>query len=144
MKTITTKYYKCQRTGEIFEHAEMARASENFLIPAKLDLLKKRIHSGGYWVPEVGDYIYVRTSLFIDHGQDDVVGGLAEVTRAYESMSCGDSKCIFVETMQHSNGGGNWTQSLFREQGRLMEEYGESFAYPDPDYRDYYDPHEWS
>lgn len=140
----TKRVFVCQRTGQQFEHEEMARASENLLIPAKLDLLKKRIHSGGFWVPKVGDYIYVRTSLFIDHGEDDQVGGLAEVIDVHDGMSGGDPKCKFVVTMQHNGGGSNWTQFLFREQERLMKEFGENFAYPDPDDRSYYDPHEWS
>jgi hypothetical protein len=95
-------------------------------------------------VPEVGEYIYVRTSLFIDHGEDDRVGGLAEVTDVHEGMSGGDPKCLFVGTMQHPCGGSNWTQFLFREQEKLMKEHGDNFAYPDPDDRSYYDPHEWS
>lgn len=144
MITTTKKAYVCQRTGQSFEYAEMARASENLLITHKFNELKKRIASGKYWVPKVGDYIYARTMMSIDHGEDDVAGGLAEVIRVYESMSGGDKHCKFIEIMQHDRGG-NWTQFLFEEQKELMKRHEKEFARPDPDYGPSgYDSHEWS
>jgi hypothetical protein len=98
----------------------------------KLAALQKRIVSGKYWVPKVGDYIYTETRLSIDHGWDDVVGGLSTVTKVYSQMSGGDPACVFVEIKEH-NRGGNWTQVFFEEQKTLMLGFGESFAYPDPD-----------
>jgi len=127
------KAFKCQRTGKTFPTEAEARASENKLDRTKLAALKKRIAAGKPWTPKVGDYVYVRTMMSIDHGEDDVVGGLAEVTRVYDSMSGGDAKCKFIEIMQHDRGG-NWTQFLCPEQKRLMRDHGNSFARPDPDY----------
>ncbi len=129
----TSKLYQCERTGKTFESEIEARTSENKLDKKKLAVLKKRIASGKSWTPKVGDYIYVRTMMSIDHGWDDVVGGLAMVTRVYDSMSGGDAKCKFIEIAQHDRGG-NWTQFLCPEQAELMKRHGLGFARPDPDY----------
>jgi hypothetical protein len=133
MKTATAKRYVCERTGQSFEYEEMARASENKISEAAFADLKRKIKSGKFWVPKVGEWIYVRTMMSIDHGEDDVQGGLAMVTRVYDSMSGGDPKCKFVEIAQHDRGG-NWTQFLFPEQKELMKRHGKEFACPDPDY----------
>lgn len=146
MITTTKKAFVCQRTGQSFEYEEMARASENKISAAAFADLKKKIKRGKYWVPKVGDWIYVRTMLSCDHGEDDVAGGLAMVTRVYDSMSGGDPKCKFIDIAQHDRGG-NWTQFLFSEQAELMKRHGKEFAHPDPDYGpggNQYDPHEWS
>lgn len=149
MKTFSSsdeKLFKCERTGKTFKSEKLARASENKFIKKKFDELKRRIKSGKPWTPKVGDYIYVRTMMSCDHGWDDVAGGLAEVTRVYNSMSGGDANCKFIEIMQHDRGG-NWTQFLCPEQKELMERHGKEFAHPDPDYGpggNQYDPHEWS
>ena len=131
--TTAVKAFKCQRTGKTFSSESAARVSENVLDRKKLAMLKKRIASGKYWVPKVGDYIYTRTAMSIDHGEDDVVGGLSQITRVYKSMSGGDKDCIFIEHMQHERGG-NWKQFLFKEQKELLKRHGNSFARPDPDY----------
>jgi hypothetical protein len=129
-------------TGDIYKTAKEAAAAENKLNKRKYEALLKKIKSGKYWVPKVGEYIYMDTRISCDHGWDDVVGGLATVTRAYESMSGGDPKCIFIEIAQHDRGG-NWTQFLFEDQKELQKQWKKNFAYPDPDERDFYDPHEW-
>ena len=139
------KAFKCQRTGRTFNTEALARASENVLNKAKLETLQKRIASKKYWVPKVHEYVYVQTMISCDHGWDDVRGGLAEVTKISYSMSGGNPKCVYIEIMQHERGG-NWTQFLFPEQKRLMKEFGDTFAHPDPDYGpggNQYDPHEW-
>jgi hypothetical protein len=141
--TQTVKAFKCQRTGLTFSTEAAARASENVLDKEKFTALRKRIAKGEYWVPEVGDYIYTRTMMSIDHGEDDVVGGLSQITRVYKSMSDGDKGCIFIEHMQHDRGG-NWKQFLFKEQKELMKRHGTDFARPDPDFGPSgYDPQEW-
>jgi len=139
--TTAVKAFKCQRTGKTFPTEAAARKSENVLDRTKLVTLKKRIAKGVYWTPKVGDYIYTRTMMSIDHGEDDVVGGLSEITRVYKSMSGGDKDCIFIEHMQHERGG-NWKQFLFKEQKELMKRHGNSFARPDPDYGYAGDPNE--
>lgn len=130
-------------TGSVYKTAKEAAAAENKLDRKKLATLKRRIKAGKYWVPKLGDYIYTRTMGSIDHGEDDVVGGLSTVTKVYTGMSGGDAKCVFVEIAQHDRGG-NWTQFLWPEQKGLAKRHGNSFAYPDPDYGPSgYDPHEW-
>ena len=125
--------FKCERTGRIFEKEKDARDSENKFTKARLNQLQRRIASGKYWVPKVGDLVYVRSHFSIDHGEDDELGGLARVTRVHPSMSGGDPKCMFIDVAQHAVGC-NWTQFLWPEQKYLMEEFGESVARPDPDY----------
>jgi hypothetical protein len=129
-------------TGTVYKTAKEAAKAENKLDKKKYNALVKHIKSGKYWVPKVGEYVYTDTRLSCDHGWDDVVGGLSTVTKVYESMSGGDAKCKFIEIAQHERGG-NWTQFLFPDQKKLAKRFEKNFAYPDPDDRDFYDPHEW-
>jgi hypothetical protein len=108
----------------------------------KFAALVKKIKSGKYWVPKVGDYVYTNTRISFDHGEDDVCGGLSTVTKVYESMSGGDAKCKFIEIAEHQRGG-NWTQFLFEDQAELMKEFGKDWTYLDPDYNNYDEPGEW-
>jgi hypothetical protein len=110
------------------------REGKNIFSQKQIAHLHKWIKSGKYWVPRLGDLIYVQTHLYLDHGEDDEVGGLAQVTRVYRGMSGGDSKCVFVEVAQH-DGGHNWTQFLHPDQEELMKEFGTQVGYPDPDTR---------
>lgn len=103
----------------------------------------KRIKSGKYWVPKVGEYVYTDTRISIDHGFDDVRGGLSTVSKVYTRMSGGDKDCVFIEIAQHERGG-NWTQVLYPDQKDLLKEFGKSFSYHDPDDYNGYDPHEWN
>lgn len=108
------------------------RVATNVFTKAQIDKLHKRIAKGKPWVPKVGDLVYMRTMMSIDHGWDDVEGGLAQVKKVYHSMSGGDPKCVFIEICQHDRGG-NWTQFLCPEQKELMKRHGLGVAYPDPD-----------
>lgn len=117
-----------------FEQPDAFRLA-NVIDSAKLKKLKDRIVKGKPWTPKVGDYIYVETRLYIDHGEDDVVGGLAEVSEITKGMSGGDPNTVFVAVKQHPDrGGSNWSQFLMKEQAQLMKRFGTSFAYPDPDF----------
>lgn len=120
-----------------------ARTASNIFTKAQIAKLHKRIKAGKPWIPRVGDLVYMDTRLSIDHGEDDVQGGLAQVTKVYKSMSGGDADCRFIEVAQHERGG-NWTQFLCPDQAELMKRFGDQVAYPDPDYTSGYDPHEWS
>lgn len=82
----------------------------------------------GYWVPKVGDKIYVATHLYIDHGEDDVVGGLATVTKVQKYN--GSNVMLSVE--EHPGHSYNW-KVLFEDQEELKEEFGQQAAYADPD-----------
>ena len=81
---------------------------------------------------KVGDKIYVDTHLYISHGSDVVVGGLATVTKVTTGIS-GGKECLFVEVKEHPNSEYNWTQFLSKEQEKLKVRFGDQIAYPDPD-----------
>jgi hypothetical protein len=134
--------YEDPITGTVYKTAQEAAAAENKLSRKKLAELKRRIKAGKFWLPQVGEYIYTRTSISCDHGETDVAGGLSTVVKVYFGMSGGDPKTPFVEIAQHDRGGWNW-RILQEEQKELMKRHGNKFAYPDPDPRDFYDPHEW-
>lgn len=133
--TMRVDAWKSERTGKVFDNAADASKDENKLDRAKLKTLREHIKSGKPWTPKVGDYIYVQTHLYIDHGEDDVVGGLAQVTKVTRSMSGGDPNTVFVSTAQHPGNSSNWSQHLVNEQAKEMKRYGNKFAYEDPDYR---------
>ena len=83
--------------------------------------------------PKVGDDIYVPTRMYIDHGEDDVDGGLAEVIKVELSMSAGDPKCPFVTVKEHPNSSYNW-KCLMEEQDDLKKEFKKRRAKVNPDY----------
>ncbi len=83
-------------------------------------------------VPEVGDTIYVPTSLYIDHGEDDVVGGLATVTNVISGISAG-RPTPFISVKEHPGNGYNW-HMLKDRQEELKTRFGNEYAYPDPDF----------
>jgi hypothetical protein len=115
------------------EGKNFCRKSANMFTKAQVANLRHRIARGKYWVPKVGELIYTDTKFSIDHGYDDVEGGLSQVTRVYHDMSGGDPKCVFVEIAQHDRGG-NWTQFLYPDQKMLMKEFGTQVSHLDPDY----------
>ena len=80
--------------------------------------------------PKVGDTIYVKTSLYIDHGADDVLGGKATVTRVEKDRN-GD---WFVSVKEHPGNSYNWSY-LGPRQAELKKKYGRRHARSDPDYR---------
>src|SRR5208337_897151 len=76
---------------------KFCRKGENMFSREQIAILRMRIKSGKHWVPKPSDLIYTQTCLYLDHGEDDVIGGLAQVTRVYRSMSGGDPRCVFLE-----------------------------------------------
>ena len=93
---------------------------------------KNKLHEGA-GPPSVGDDIYVGTSMYIDHGEDDVCGGLAEVTKVEIGMSGGNPKTPFISVKEHPGRGYNW-EMLREQQAKLKKEFGKKRAFPDPDY----------
>lgn len=85
-------------------------------------------------VPEVGDDIYVPLALYMDHGRDDRMGGLAKVISISSGISGGElvhnirveefPDCVFC-----------WEHCLAEEQDKLRERFGQNRAYSDPDIR---------
>ena len=97
----SAKGFQCQRTGKIFPTEALVRKSENAFPKTKIAELKRRIAKGKYWLPKKGDVIYVRSSMSIDHGWDDVAGGLALVVDISYGVSGGVSETPFIEVAQH-------------------------------------------
>jgi len=85
---------------------------------------------------KVGDKIYIRTSLSIDHGQDDVSGGLATVAKITSGISAG-KKTPFVEVKEVPGTSYNW-EILAEEQESLRKQYKNQVAHPDPDFPDHW------
>jgi hypothetical protein len=83
--------------------------------------------------PEVGDTIYVGSSFYIDHGEDDFEGGLAEVSEVKE-MTSGGKPTPFVSIKERPGTSYNW-RILADEQEKLAKEFGTKRSYPDPDIR---------
>ncbi len=77
--------------------------------------------------PKLGSKIYVDSSFSMSHGSDDVVGGLATVTKL-------DTKygTTFVSVKEHPGHAYNW-EILSERQKELKKEFGRKKAYPDPD-----------
>ena len=97
----------------------------------KFDALVKHINSGEYWVPEVGEYVYMDSESYIDHGEDDIVGGLATVTKV-GGMSFDDGTA-YIAVAEVDSGDYNWPV-LFESQRELMGFFGDRFTYSSPDF----------
>ncbi len=78
-------------------------------------------------IPKVGDKIYVTGAMYIDHGEDDVAGGLATVTKVEKQYNS-----VFVSIKEHPGRTLNWA-FLEEKQTELKKEYGRKKAKPDPD-----------
>lgn len=92
---------------------------------------KNHLHAGE-GPPKVGDDIYVPTRMYIDHGEDDVDGGLAEVTEVSPGMSAG-KQMPFICVKEHPSSSYNW-DSLREQQAALKKEFGKRRAVVNPDY----------
>lgn len=77
-------------------------------------------------IPKVGQDIYVETRWYIDRGEDDTEGGLAEVTKIEHKHG---SHFIYVKEVPNNY---NW-ELLAPKQDELRKEYGKKRARPDPD-----------
>jgi hypothetical protein len=78
--------------------------------------------------PKVGDTIYVDTRMYIDHGEDDMQGGRATISK----VNVGKYG-TFVEVKELPNDSFNY-YLLMEDQAKLKKEFGRRKAYPDPDY----------
>jgi hypothetical protein len=84
------------------------------------------------YIPKRGDKIYVPTRFYIEHGQDDVLGGLATVTHVEEKTNVLPVNRYFVSVLEHPGTSYNWIL-LSAEQEKLKAEFGDSVARPDPE-----------
>lgn len=76
--------------------------------------------------------------MYLDHGEDDVDGGLATVSKAGPWNGSG----WFIEVKEHPGHSYNW-DCLKDKQKQLKKEFGKTKAEPNPDPVSYYDPSEW-
>jgi len=77
-------------------------------------------------IPKVGDHIYVDTSLFVTHGEDDFIGGLCRVCSVKDFM---------IEVEEDPGAFYNW-HSLREEQESLKKQFGNKRGYKKRDHRD--------
>ena len=79
-------------------------------------------------IPKVGDQVYVDTSLYVTHGEDDFIGGLCEVISVKK-----DKKNIWITVKEEPDTQHNWSY-LFELQDKLKIEFGNSRGHNRPDY----------
>lgn len=85
-------------------------------------------------IPKVGQDVYINSAFYIDRGEDDRVGGLAEVIEVKQQMSGGNPNCTFIRVKEYPGTMMNWDQFLAKEQDKLKAQFGNSRAYHDPDF----------
>jgi hypothetical protein len=83
-------------------------------------------------IPKVGDVIYVQTSLYLSHGEDDFQGGKAKIIKVEDGIS-GGHPAIYISINTRPGYSYNW-QFLEEEQERLRKEFGNEWSHPDPDW----------
>ena len=81
-------------------------------------------------IPKAGDIIYIEGSLYLGHGEDDMVGGKALIN-SIEKDEQGDV-WIILEILRSTRY--NW-RYLKKEQKKLKKEFGDTWAYSNPDIR---------
>ena len=84
--------------------------------------------------PEIGDELYIQGSFSIDHGWDDVEGGLGVICRIQQQTSAG-KPTYFVEVQEIPGRFFNWGW-LQEKQELLQKAYRMRRARPDPDFPD--------
>ncbi|HOG38261.1 MAG TPA: hypothetical protein PLD95_02200 [bacterium] len=87
-------------------------------------------------IPQPGDKIYVPTSLYLGHGMDDFVGGLATVSKV---ETCDDLPedhyNHYMIEIEERPGTSYNLRYLLEYQNEWEEKYGDAIAHPDPDDR---------
>lgn len=81
---------------------------------------------------KVGDDIYVPTSFYISHGEDDFVGGLCKIKSIVDDGKDGINSIMI--TIEERPGCNYNYKSLLEDQEKLQKEFGTSRGYQDPDY----------
>ena len=82
------------------------------------------------YIPKVGDLVYVDTSLFVTHGEDDFIGGLCEVI----SVDTHGEDIHRICVKEDPDTSHLW-EYLGEMQDKLKKEFGNNRGYLRPDYR---------
>ena len=84
--------------------------------------------------PKVGDTIYVGSSFYISHGEDDFVGGKCIISKVEFSKTLPKehNNYCFVEVEENRGVLHNYTL-LMKEQDKLKKQFGDNKGYVDPD-----------
>lgn len=84
-------------------------------------------------LPQIGQKIYIPTSLYLGHGRDDFAGGLCKICRIQFGISGGE-KTIFITVEERPNCQYNWDY-IRKNQEKWREKYKGCVGHPDPDFR---------
>jgi hypothetical protein len=83
-----------------------------------------------YYIPEIGDLVYVDSSLHVTHGIDDFIGGLCEV----KSIETFGEKLHRIRVKEDPDTSYSW-EYLLELQDKLKKEFGEKKGHSRPDLR---------
>lgn len=92
---------------------------------------KQKLYTDPKTPPPVGADIYIKTSMYIDHGEDDFSGGLCKVVKVTHQYGQ-----YQVEVEENPGWSYGW-EYCSEVQEKLAKEYGSKRGYADPDYNDY-------
>jgi len=87
-------------------------------------------------IPKVGDKIYIPSELYIGHGEDDIAGGVATVSKIDVSDCPNEYNRIFISVKELPGNKYNYLY-LKDKQEELRHRYGDSIVHSDPDYHTY-------
>jgi len=90
--------------------------------------------------PKAGMKIYIPTSLFISHGEDDVAGGIATINKIdlSKNLESDHYNYCMIGVKEVPGRRYNWNY-LMENQSKWKKDYGKKIAHPDPDYGGNYD-----
>lgn len=88
-------------------------------------------------LPKIGDEIYVPSEFYLGHGSDDLIGGLARVTRVelITKLTTGPNAGKHFVIVEEVFGSRRWGDHLDKMQAELKKEFGKRRAHPEPDDR---------
>lgn len=92
----------------------------------KIKLQRLVPHRSSSMRPAIGESIYIRSSSYIDHGEDDVAGGMATISEVRLSTSGGEPT-YFVSVREIPGASYNYTM-LLQEQDNLRKQFGNQKA----------------
>lgn len=87
-----------------------------------------------YIEPKIGDTIYIGSSFYISHGEDDFKGGKCIINKIEFSKYFPKEHCNYCMIGIEENPGSMYNYSyLLTQQDKLKERFGNDKGHPDPD-----------